>query len=131
MHEIDRKHERSLPLDHVEEAFDPRPDQRARMEEPPPVRLVAVEDVRVEASAGLEKQLDEFYAGLLKFVREYGDEDVLVYGAENFRLLVKIVEPPVPRDDMRPILIEVPNLPEIEHQLIDLKIEYQRLRRLT
>jgi hypothetical protein len=121
-----------LPLEHVEGGgFEPRPDRRARMEEPPPVRLVAVEDVRVEAPAGLEKQLDEFYGGILKFEREYADGDVIVYGAENFRLLIKVVEPPVLRDDMRPILIEVPNLLAVEHQLVDLKIEYQRLRRLT
>jgi len=92
---------------------------------------VAVEDVRVESPAGLEPELDAFYIELLKFEKEYADGDVIVYGAENFRLLVKVIEPPVLRDDMRPLLIEVPNLLEIEHQLIDLKIEYQRLRRLT
>jgi hypothetical protein len=123
--------DRSLPLENAEGAFAPVPDRRARMEEPPPVRLVAVEDVSIDAAAGLETQLDAFYVNLLKFEREYADGDVIVYGAENFRLMVKIVEPPVLRDDLRPLLIEVPNLLEIEHQLIDLKVEYQRLRRLA
>lgn len=121
----------SLPLESAPEYAELLPDRRARMEEPPPVRLVAVEDVRVETAAGLEKQLDAFYGDLLKFVKEYADGDVIVYGAENFRLMVKVVEPPVLRDDLRPLLIEVPNLSELEHQLIDLKIDYERIRRLS
>lgn len=121
----------SLPLESAPAYAELLPDRRARMEEPPPVRLVAVEDVRVETAAGLEKQLDAFYIDLLKFVKEYADGDVIVYGAENFRLMIKVIEPPLLRDDLRPLLIEVPTLVEVEHQLIDLKIEYERLRRLS
>jgi hypothetical protein len=44
-------------------------DRRARMPEPLPVRVLAVEDVRLPATAGLESQLDSFYVGLLGFER--------------------------------------------------------------
>lgn len=50
--------------------FDLPPDARPRMPEPPPVRLVAIADVRLPASAGLETELDAFYIGLLRFERE-------------------------------------------------------------
>ena len=44
-------------------------DRRARMPEPLPVKVLAVEDVRLPATAGLESQLDDFYVGLLGFER--------------------------------------------------------------
>jgi hypothetical protein len=44
-------------------------DRRPRMPEPLPVKLLAVEDVRLPATAGLESQLDGFYIGLLGFER--------------------------------------------------------------
>jgi hypothetical protein len=49
--------------------FSARGDRRPRMPEPLPVKVLAVEDVRLPATAGLESQLDEFYAGLLGFER--------------------------------------------------------------
>jgi hypothetical protein len=48
----------------------PELDRRRRMPEPLPVRLVSVADVRLPATAGLERQLDAFYVGLLGFERE-------------------------------------------------------------
>src|SRR5688572_7744007 len=44
-------------------------DRRPRMPEPLPVRVLAVEDVRLPATAGLEPQLDDFYVGLFGFER--------------------------------------------------------------
>jgi hypothetical protein len=44
-------------------------DRRPRMPEPLPVKVLAVEDVRLPATAGLESQLDDFYVGLLEFER--------------------------------------------------------------
>src|SRR5687767_7663075 len=49
--------------------FRARGDRRPRMPEPLPVKLLAVEDVRLPATAGLEAQLDGFYVGLLEFER--------------------------------------------------------------
>jgi hypothetical protein len=48
------------------------PDRRPRVPEPLPVRLVAVDDVRLPATAGLERELDAFYVDLLGFAREGG-----------------------------------------------------------
>lgn len=127
---MSERSEQSLPLEDAAQSVS-RPDARPRMPEPPPVRLVAVEDVRIDAPRGLHEPLDDFYASLLKFNREYADPEVIVYGAENFRLLVKLIDPPVLRDDLRPILIEVPDLLAVEHELVERKTDYQRLRRLT
>jgi hypothetical protein len=45
-------------------------DPRPRMPEPLPVRLIAVANVRLQATAGLELQLDAFYVGVLGFERD-------------------------------------------------------------
>ena len=49
--------------------FRTRGDRRPRMPEPLPVKVLAVEDVRLPATAGLECRLDDFYVGLLGFER--------------------------------------------------------------
>lgn len=120
----------SLPLESAPVYAELLPDRRARMEEPPPVRLVAVEDVRVEAAAGLERDLDAFYASLLQFVKEYADGDVIVYGAENFRILMKVAEPPMLRDDLRPVIIEIASLSDLGRKLSELKIEFEYVQSL-
>ena len=56
-----------IELDLASTAFEAGEDRRPRLEEPPPVRLVSVEDCQLWVPAGLERQLDEFYAGLLNF----------------------------------------------------------------
>jgi hypothetical protein len=48
------------------------PDRRAPLSEPPPVRLVAVEDVSLPTPPAFEKHLDAFYVDLLRFEREGG-----------------------------------------------------------
>ena len=47
-----------------------RPDRRPVMIEPPPVRLVAVDDVVLITAPGRERELDAFYVDLLRFERE-------------------------------------------------------------
>jgi hypothetical protein len=105
-------------------AFKPVRDRRAHVPEPPPVRLVAVEDVRAQAGAGLETQLDEFYVGLLKFEREGSEQGHLTYKAENFRLHFDTIEPPLTREDFRPIGIDSPSLPLLKEQLNDREVDY-------
>ncbi len=104
---------------------DPPEDRRMRMPEPLPVRLMTVEDVTRVAGAGLESGLDAFYVDVLGFERD-PREEIILYRADNFHLLFEVVEPPISRDDMRPLGIEVPNLLEAEHKLIDAEIEYLR-----
>ena len=71
--------------------------------------LETIEDARVVASAGLEKELDAFYVGILEFERDVKAEGI-VYKAENFRLIVEVVEGPVVRDDLRMLGVVVKSL---------------------
>lgn len=98
-------------------------DVNPRMFEPPPVRLVTIEDATMVAGAGMDTKLDAFYVDLLKFERDR-EGDSPVYRAANFALVFQICEPPAVRHDMRAIGIEVPSLGTVEQQLIDTKIEY-------
>src|SRR4051812_41492244 len=77
------------------------PDQRPLIPEPPPVRLHAVEDVRLPAVVGLEKELDAFYVDLLEFERDASAGESVAYRAENFRLRIEVVQSPVERTDYR------------------------------
>jgi hypothetical protein len=105
--------------------FHPVKDTRPLLPEPPPVRLVAIEDVHVPAAAGVEKELDAFYVSLLKFIREGADSGQVHYKSENWRLHFDVLEPPIGREDFRPVGIEVPSLLSLERELIDLEIDYQ------
>jgi hypothetical protein len=98
-------------------------DGRPKMEPPPPVRLVAVEDCQLWAAAGLETQLDEFYVGLLNFEREQAEHEI-VYRAENLRVRIAVLERPAPREDYRPLGLSVESLRELVQRLNDAKIEY-------
>ena len=116
----------------------PPPDRRPHMPEPPPVRLVAVEDVHVTAGPGMEPLLDDFYERLLRFEREpHGDRRrphqparQIVYKAENVRLVFDIADPHVERPDFRPIGVEIPDLSAAEHEIIERKLEYERFKGL-
>ena len=121
----------SLELEQGRGEFKPRVDHRRTLPEPPPVRLTAVEDVHAPSAAGMEVALDEFYGGVLRFERDLGARETIVYKAENFRLIFDVLEPPVAHGDFRPILVEVPVLAEVEMQLIEREIEYERQRGLS
>jgi len=126
----------TVSVEHVEleqaaAQFKPVIDRRRHMPEPPPVWLVAVEDVHAPAAAGLETQLDEFYVGLLRFERQQAMTDQIIYKAENLRLCIDVVEPPVHRLDFRPIGIEVPSVAAVEQHLAQRQIEYEWQKGLT
>jgi hypothetical protein len=107
----------------------PVADERRRMAEPPPVRLVAVDHVRLPVQVRLIPLLKPFYVDLWGFVAEPGG---LVFKAENFRLRFEPVEtpPPVERGSIRPQGIEVQSLIAAERKLVDAEIEYIRQRGL-
>ena len=109
----------------------PIADLRPRMDEPPPVRLIAVDDVRLPTPPGLWDLLDRFYAGILQFAPETSSGSRL-YRAENFRLRFEVVadQKPIDRDGIRPQGIEVRSLRDMEARLFEEQINYQRERGL-
>ena len=116
-----------MELDEPSIEFRPAADKRRHIPEPPPVRLVAVNDVRLPAPAGRERELDAFYVGLLRFERDAA-EVFPVYWAENFSLRFDVLEPPLSRDDLRATGIQVPSLPDLESRLIENQTDYVRQR---
>lgn len=114
-----------MELDEPTTEFAIAEDRRPRVPEPLPVRLVAIADARLIAPAGIEPQLDAFYVGLWGFVRE-AESHFPVYRADNFNLRFDVLEPPIVRDDLRPLAIQVLSLAEAQHKLIDYGIAYVR-----
>jgi hypothetical protein len=109
--------------------FEPQVDQRARMPEPLPVRLVSIGDVRLPAPSGAERALDNFYAGLLQFERMLPLEE-LIYRADNYVLRFSVHEPPVFHESMRALIIEVPSLADAVQKLNAAELEYTRQKGL-
>lgn len=120
------------PLEPASGAFKPVADRRPRVPEPLPVRLVTVADAHLPAAAGLERQLDAFYVGLFGFERDTrgGNEEHIAYRADNFTLHFDVLEPPVRRVDLRPLVVELPSLAALQEKLIDAEQEYERRRGL-
>jgi hypothetical protein len=109
----------------------PIADSRPRMDEPPPVRLVAVEDVHRPMLPGILAAMDRFYCELWELVPEPGDEP-RVYRAENVRLIVGTVidQKPIERETVRPQGIIVRSLRDAERKLAEAEIEFIRQRGL-
>ena len=105
----------------------PRVDPRPRIDEPLPVKLVAVADVTMPAPAGAEVKLDAFYVGLLEFER-VPPETQLNYRAENFTIRFQVHERPVEHENLRPQGIEVQSLADAELKLIEGEYAYVRQR---
>jgi hypothetical protein len=106
------------------EDFKPLVDQRRRIEEPLPVKLVAVADVIAGMREGVEERLDDFYVTMLEFEKESAG----VYRAENFRLRLEGGQGG--SEDLRPIGIEVRSLAVAEGKLMEREMEYQRQKGL-
>jgi hypothetical protein len=110
-------------------------DRRPKIEEPPAVRLIAIDDCMIWAPAGLERQLDEFYQELLGFERVESDADEgsqeIVYRAENFRLRIEVVERPGDREDFRSVMVAVLSINEVARKLAEAEVEYVREKGLT
>lgn len=119
-----------MEVEEAKNTFAPPCDRRPRLVEPPPVRLVAIDDVRLPAPAGVEVQLDSFYQAMLRFERD-AESDFPIYRAENFRLHFEVHEPPIQHPDMRPLGIVVSSLAALEEKLIGAELEYVRQRGLA
>ena len=107
-------------------------DRRPHVPEPPPVRLVAIEEIRATAPTGVEAVMDRFYESILMFERETQcASSEICYKAENGKLFFELTNESIDRQDLRPIGVEVPFLGIIETKLVEREIDYQRLRGLT
>jgi hypothetical protein len=130
----DPRHER-IPLDDPTAVADAGgADPRPRLPEPLPVRLVAVEDVRMLAPRDSEAALDAFYVGFLGFERYCGAElsdGELAFRADNFILRFRFIDPPLVHETLRPQGIEVLDLAGLERKFIDAELEYTRVRSVT
>ncbi|MEM8874296.1 MAG: hypothetical protein AAGD32_08545 [Planctomycetota bacterium] len=104
-------------------------DDRPHMPEPPPVRLLAVDDVHRPTVAGQERELDAFYTGFLPLLRE--SAPFPTYRAEKHALVFDVLEPPIERESYQPVALEVFDLPATEERLIDAEIEYEKVQHLT
>ncbi len=118
-----------MELESTETVLGPVEDRRPKMEEPPPVRLLAVADCRLSAAAGLESSLDKFYVGLLRFER-HEDPTVIRYRAENGELHFVVTEVRQAPPDFRSLGICVPSLPQLALKLAEAEIEYDHQRGL-
>jgi hypothetical protein len=118
-----------VELEQPDFEFTPPDDRRPRVTPPPPVRLIAVADVELEALAGQQSPLDAFYIDLLGFERAE-DDSTLAYQAENFRIRFVLFEKSFQRDDMRSLGIQVRSLAETERKLFDAEIDYTRQKGL-
>jgi hypothetical protein len=118
-----------MQLEEPSFTFKPQFDRRLRVPEPLPVKLIAVNDMRVDAPAGREVDLDAFYVGLVGMQRVEGE--AIVYRAENFDLYVDVLEPPVAREDYRPVRADVKSLPDMERKLREAEVGYVRRKGLV
>jgi hypothetical protein len=114
-----------MELEESSSPFTPEVDRRRRMDEPLPVKLIAVADVTLPCNAGLETALDRFYGSMLQFERDLNQEGI-VYRADNYRLRFQIFEGLIERESYRPLVIEVQSLADTEQKLIDREIEYEK-----
>ena len=115
-----------MELEEPTGTFKPVRDPRPPAYEPPPVRLLAISDVHLAAVAGLERDLDAFYVGLLKFDRDTDDADHIAYRAERWRLVFDVVERPPAREDYRPVMVEIPHFTDFLNALAEQQIEFER-----
>ena len=118
-----------MELEPATRTFKPAIDRRPRVPEPLPVRLATIDDARLPSAAGLERQLDAFYVGVLGFARKSENEPI-AYRADNFTLYFEVIEPPVRRDDLRPLGLEVPSLADLSLKLVEAEVEHARQRGL-
>ena len=125
--------------------FVPTRDARPHMPELPPVWIDAVEHVHMLALAGRERELDEFYVGLIRLERI---TDVsaspqaqrliaglagpgIVYRGENAFIVFEVIEISPVRPDYRPLSLQIPHFSDFIEALNDREIEFERQRGIT
>jgi hypothetical protein len=127
----------ALPLEPPPEtAVEPVHDLRPVIPVPPPVRVIAVEDVTLLAPAHHAAAIDHLMTVILPLVKEmplkqaHVDAGAIgVYLAENVRVvyLARDEPPPSPRHILQ---LELGDLRELRQRLQDAEIEYELSKRL-
>jgi hypothetical protein len=112
------------------DGFEQPDDRRPKMDEPLPVRLVAIADVRLPALLELERKHDEFYCGLLKMVRDE-PRSQRIYRTDNHRIVFELFEHLIERTECRPLNVEIDSLSSLQASLIEQKIEFELVRDIT
>ena len=107
-----------------------RADVRPLIPEPPPVRMIAVNDVHLPAAIGRGAELVAFYVGVLNFAAGRQEGDALAFAAENVDLVFDLGEPPVNYENLSPTLVEVPSLRNLRALLLDNEIAYETMHGL-
>ena len=105
--------------------FKPNRDERVRLEEPLPVKLAAVEDVRLPAPRVAVEKLDALYVQILEFVAIHGNHHP-AYQADNLRIIFDHPRRELTQEDFRMVKIIVRSLAVLEAKLVDARLEYQR-----
>ena len=111
-----------------------REDDRPKLPEPPPVAMVAVQDVQLPMIAGLEHRLDEFYRDLIGFERVERQADMgegPVYRSANHDLVFHVLEVPDEGRGARPIGIQTSRYQDIVQRLIDMNVDFEVVRGVT
>jgi hypothetical protein len=129
-----------MELEPASTEFELTEDGRVKLPPTLPVQLVAIADVKLAAAAGLEKQLDAFYVGLLKMERETvskegegglaGQREAIYYRTNNVRLVIAIQERAPSHEDYRPLGIVIPSLSDLIQRLDEAKRSFVRQRSL-
>ena len=101
--------------------FKPKPDARGRMEQPLPVELEAVADVRGPSPLCNLARMDQLYVDILEFAPL---SEAAAYRAENFNLRFDLAD--ADRSGYRTIRIIVQSLVRVVTRLMDAQIEYTR-----
>jgi len=99
------------------------------------VWLVSVADVHLPCAAGVDHLLDAFYVELLGMQRLDGNKQSTelahVFRTDNFCLILEIMDRPVEHERIRPTMIGLPSVPQLERKLIEREINFERVTNLT
>lgn len=118
-----------MELEPAPDGFEFTVDRRPRMDEPVPVRLVAVADVCLLTPPDKHEALHQFYVTHLQFAPH--PQERLVFQASNHSIRFQEQDIPVAYLDLKPLMIEVRSLPETEQKLYAAEIDYTRQKHVV
>jgi catechol 2,3-dioxygenase-like lactoylglutathione lyase family enzyme len=96
-------------------------------EEPsdPPPRIHAISDLRIEATPGLEGQLEFFYVDVLGLERVEDEPGMVCFETQRMRVRVLLTPEAQPSPIRRRAVIQVPSLERMRARLEEMGIQYE------